>query len=199
MPTSSTGLKPKPAPTLRFDADEHRYWLDGRELPSVTTVLKSVGIIDPSKYAGGDAALRGTYVHEALSMVDLDTAALDERLRGFVAAWRLFIHQNNVEVLSTEKRVYSRFHGYAGTRDCLVVFHGTCWVLDIKTGGRERWHGLQTMAYYKCEDSPYKGFYKRAAIYLNPDGTYRLDVHDNPDDWDAFLSALNIHKWKGKR
>lgn len=191
----------KPTPKLRFDADQHRYWLDGRELPSVTTVLKGVGIIDPSKYAGGDAALRGTYVAEATAMFDRGGLAddmMDPRLIPYLAAWELFIRENHVEMILIEERVWNRNYMYAGTLDRTMVFQNHHWLIDIKTGARERWHALQTAAYLRAlQQGPYP--YKRGAVYLKPDGTYRLDVHDSPDDWDVFLAALAVHNWKEKR
>lgn len=206
MTISLTGSKPK-KPTLRFDAKQHRYWLGGRELPSVTTVLKSVGIIDPSKYAGGDAALRGTYVAEATALLDrgeLDEGAIDDRLAGYVRAWRAFVKGNGVETLLVEERVHHPGYGYAGTLDRTVKFHCLRWLIDIKTGGRERWHSLQTSAYLCCLEAieaqtEISHHYRRAAVYLKPDGTYKLDRHDSPDDWDVFLSALNVCHWKEKR
>lgn len=199
--TSSIGSKPKAPPTLRFDAKQHRYWLDDREVPSVTTVLKGVGIIDPSKYAGGDAALRGTYVAEATALLDrgeLDEGTMDERLAGYVRAWKAFLGDNHVETLLIEERVWHTHYMYAGTLDRTAEFQDGHWLLDIKTGGRERWHAIQTAAYLRAvQQGPCP--YRRAAIYLKCDGTYKLDRHDSSDDWDVFLSALNVHNWKGKR
>lgn len=195
----------KPTPKLEFDADQHRYFLDGRELPSVTTVLKSVGIIDPSKYADGDAALRGTYVAEATALLDrgeLIEEGLDARLVGYIRAWKAFLADNEVETFLVEERVYSSKYGYAGMLDRTAHFQDRHWLFDIKTGARERWHGIQTAAYRECRPDLKQRIgclHQRGAVYLKPDGSYKLDVHDNPDDWDAFLSALNVHNWKEKR
>lgn len=198
MKTLSIGFKPKAKPTLRFDADQHRYWLGDRELPSVTTVLKSAGLIDTSHYTAGDAALRGTYVHEAVAMTNLDEDALDSCLRGYVKAWRVFMEENVVAITFKEERVCHPTYSYAGTYDCLGTLDGEWWLLDVKTGVHERWHGLQTAAYMDC--IPYTGKHlRRGAVHLKPDGTYKMVVHADPDDLTVFRAALNIYHWKGKR
>jgi hypothetical protein len=76
-----------PAPTmaghLEFDAATHTYRLDGELVPSVTTVLKSVGLVEYSHIPQDvlqAAAHRGTAVHYALELLDrgeLDYESLD--------------------------------------------------------------------------------------------------------------------------
>ena len=67
------------APQLVFEPGAHKYTLDGVALPSVTTVLKGVGLIDYSMIPQDvllKASRRGTAVHQALEYFDREE--LDE-------------------------------------------------------------------------------------------------------------------------
>ena len=73
---------------LIFDEAAHRYTLDGRELPGVTTALKDVGLID-DRWFDEWSATKGKFVHQACAMVDDGTQeedALDPAIKGYVEA-----------------------------------------------------------------------------------------------------------------
>jgi hypothetical protein len=183
--------------SLVFDQATHSYERDGVRLPSVTQVLKSVGIIDPDKYASG-AAARGTAVHLACQYLDegdLDEATIAPELTGYLAAYRKFLADTGWKWIGIEHRLAHKSLNYAGTIDRISVDL----VLDIKSGQPEDWHRLQAAAYLAMLENPMGR--TRYGLYLGPRGTYGLTEYTRrefPRDWAVFQSALNIHNWRGK-
>ena len=181
---------------VTFDPQSHTYTVDGRTVPSVTQILRECGMIDTAKYGDGSAAVRGTYVAEATEYDDqgaLDEDTLDPRLIGYVDAWRSFRAHTSAVIVASEGIVYDSVYGYAGRFDRIVRIHGQTWLLDLKTGGQEPWHSLQTAAYCACLDDP--GM-RRGAVYLTPTGGYRLVEHSDPSDLVVFRSAVAVAAWK---
>lgn len=93
-----------------------------------------------------------------------------------------------------------RLTPFAGTPDLLALIHyrgnQTLALIDLKTGGKARWHHAQIMAYWKL-----KGYEKAeiaGILYLNADGempTFET-VKWNGRDFTAFQSALNLLFWR---
>ena len=63
---------------LQFRAEDHSYHVNGVRLPSVTEILKDVGLIDTTFFAP-EHAERGTRVHEATVFWD-ETGMDDDTL-----------------------------------------------------------------------------------------------------------------------
>jgi len=194
-----------PTRTLRFDPMPHQYWLepDGIELPSVTTALKSAGLIDYSMIPQDvlqNASARGTAVHMALQFLDeetLDLEALDFDLVGYVIAYQQFCQDTGFVPAMIEQRVWSPQWRYAGTLDRTGTMGADLACLDFKTGLVMPAHALQLAAYTMCLPDPRR--FRRIALKLNGDGTYR--VHEFPgkelrQDFDVFLAALACHNWR---
>ncbi len=188
-PSANTGLT--------FDAEKHEYRIDGKIVPSVTQVLSSAGLIDDTWF-NESACTRGTYVAQATQFYDEDTLdydALDEGLKPYVMAWERFLNENNAEIEAVEQRV-CRHHGtYAGTLDRIIIMRGWRWVLDIKTGSKAAWHGLQTAGYADCLE----GLFRRACIILRDDATYKFYEHEDAQDFHFFRSALSLYQWKSEK
>lgn len=189
---------------LVFDVDTHTYWCGGVRVPGVTNVLEPyydwTGV-DPVALA--IAADRGSMVHEATALddhLDLDEDSLDERLVGYVHAWRRFREESGFRPLVVEHKVFHRAHWFAGTLDRVGVFRNnpTRWLIDIKTGVPQPATSLQTAAYALAlaSQSPEFSADLRGAAYLRGDGTYRLVRYDDPCDATDWLAALRIHNWR---
>ncbi|MBN2118539.1 MAG: hypothetical protein JW730_18340 [Anaerolineales bacterium] len=190
MPTLSI-----PSPLLEFDEAAHIYRLDGRVIPSVTQVLASVGIIDPSKYGAG-AAEFGSEVHAACEMYDLlGEVSNDPRIEPYLAAWAGFRRQKQLD-FDPERIEFRACHadlGYAGTVDRAT----DDLIIDIKSGGVERWHRLQSSAYAWAMPEPLK--YDRWCVYLRNDATYMIHTYPKSEtrrDASLFLAALAVHQWR---
>ena len=150
--------------TLKFNERAHRYWLDGKPAPGVTTLIskglpkpalpywsaKSVAEyvvdnpdgIDALRAMGRDSAVAAlkqipwTKRDEA-AVRGTDVHALAERI----------IHGEAVEV-----PVGNRASWYAGTPDAVVRMGGAVWLLDWKTSsGVYGETALQTAAYARAE------------------------------------------------
>jgi len=147
------------------------------------------------------AAHRGTAVHKALHYYDdgeLDESTIDPMILPYVEAGIRFYAESRFEVAHVEQRVVNLTHYYAGTLDRTGAFpDGSVAVLDWKTGILVPGHGLQLAAYAGCMDHPRK--YRRIAVQLKDDGTYRIEEYPMKDferDFRLFLSALACWNWQ---
>lgn len=195
--------------TLTFDAATHTYQLDGQEIPSVTQVLESVGLIDYSHipWSTREMALeRGRAVHEAIELDlegDLDEESADEAgVLGYVQAARNARAALGILLPDAwEQRVYHERWQYAGTLDLRA---GSI-LLDWKTNQAEYWVRYQLAAYAACiaqvDGRTHWGaaLVRRVCIELHPDSTYCLyefGAESLFDDLQTFLAALRVHREK---
>ena len=179
---------------LTFEPEEHRYFSGGKEMPSVTTVLEEVGLIDKRWYAEYYAEF-GTAVHVATQYDDegdLDEDDLDPDIVPFVEGWREFRRVSGFEVTAVEVMVACPIHWYAGILDRVGTMNGRPCLVDIKTGGVPKWAGLQTAAYERC----LKGAYDRYVVQLPRKGGYKLTPFRDPTDREYFLAARAVISWK---
>lgn len=185
-------------PTLTFDPEKHEYRLDGVKLIGVTTVLREAKLYDFYGLSGYYAE-RGTAIHTVTELDDkgaLNEAANDivNPVIPYLDAWRKFKDETGVEVLQTEEAVFHPIYRYAGTLDRRVLWRGREGIIDLKSGLKAPWHTLQTAAYAKTFNRPLLRF----SLYLRQNGTYELDEHKDPDDWEIFKAALLLVNWKKK-
>lgn len=182
---------------LCFDRENHRYSVDGIELPSVTTILRDCGLVD-SRYFDEYSATRGSAVHLACAyfdMGDLDESSLDPAIVGYVEAYKKFRREVNLTFFSIETPLHSELYGFAGTPDRVIpgMVGG---VLDIKTGQPQPWHGAQLAAYVILADKPKQA--TRYGLYLKADGTYKLETYRDRHDFDVWNAALTLWHFKHK-
>lgn len=181
---------------VEFDPILHRYSRNGVTLPGVTGVLEAVGISDASKYTPGSDE-RGKAVHLAtqyLDESDLDETSLAPELSGYLRAYRRFLSDTGWKWIAIEKRLGHLTLGYAGTIDRISEDA----IVDIKSGGPEKWHALQLAAYLAMLADPMSR--RRYGLYLARNGAYALKEYPRQEfsrDWAVFQSALNIYNWRG--
>lgn len=183
-------------PELVFDRESHSYFLDGRKLIGVTTVLREARLFEYASYHGMYLD-RGITVHTLTELDDkgaLDISQVEHPAVPYIEGWRKFKEETGIEVLATEEPVYHPIYLYAGTLDRRIRWKGREGIIDIKSGIPAPWHALQTAAYARCFDRPLQRF----ALYLSEDGSYRLEEHRDLHDWDVFRAALAIVNWKKK-
>lgn len=184
-------------PTLDFIAAEHRYLLDGdRELPSVTAILKDAGLVDDDWFTEA-SRMRGEYVHLACRMLDDDELAeesIDPAIQPYLDAYRKFLNVAKPEWIYVEHRVFDPVLGYAGTLDRAGAVYGDKYLIDLKSGGMPPSTGPQTAAYRRCLPQPHT--WKRAALQLKDDGTFKLHPLTDRADEAVFTSALTLWQWK---
>lgn len=187
---------------LIFDAASHTYRLDGRPIPSVTRAL---GVLDDWEHVPRDrleAARRfGDHVHKAVALLvrgQLDWARLDPQLVPYVEGAQRFLRQARLVVLASELAVVNRAVGYAGMID-LVAREKYLGIYDFKSGALTRMVGPQTAGYAEAYRAMYNArVQRRYCVQLSPElpNGYRVHLLTDPADWNIFLSALNITRWK---
>lgn len=169
-------------PFLEIDDVAHKYYNDGRELPSVTTILDRAGLIsDFSK--DDEARRRGALVHDFTANDDitrLDLRSVPSGLRGYVRAWRKFREQVGFIPILIEHRVDSVKYGYAGRFDRYGVRDGQPLrvLLDIKTsiaGVVPDYTRLQLAAYALAFNE--KAVFERVAVALMPTGKFNVKTY----------------------
>ena len=124
---------------VQFDETTHTYTLDGKELPSVTHIIRYLAV-DKANNADPNMALiareRGSAVHEATVMYDYSGEIPDDFpaeyapyleayvqfVRDYKPGWELIEHQMGNATL-----------GFAGTLDRFGFIDGKLCILDIKT------------------------------------------------------------------
>lgn len=184
-----------------FEPVEHVYHYAGRRLPSVTEILKDVGLIDVSgPWFTDEARTRGTYVHRAIELFAagrLDESSVHESLVPYFTAFQRWLVDERIEVLGTEERVFDTTLGYAGTLDIRgmrqVAGRTHLIVADVKTGAMPPSVAVQLAAYSRT----LTGFHHPYSLRLTPGGSYesRSLVTDIGADED-WLAALRLYHWR---
>jgi hypothetical protein len=194
-------------------------------LISVTQVLASVGLIDvEAPWFTKEARDRGSAVHRATELLDegrLDWSSIEsdavmtERVRGY-ENWRN--DEPGVRILRREFEAVHEIYDYVGHPDILGEDERGTFVMDIKSPMECDWHGAQLAAYQRAiwleadmreagdltmstKEGPPAAPNRRYNLYLGanfPRG-YRVKLHDDRSDWQLFLAALSVAKFKEAR
>lgn len=161
---------------------EHRYFVDGRELPSVTQILDASGLIS-SFCKDEEARFRGSKVHELCAVDDvtpLDLRTVPASLRGYVRAWRRYRADAGFMPTLIEHRVDDIKHGFCGRFDRLGIRReqSLLTIIDLKTsksGAVPDYARLQLAAYALAYDAT--KVFERIAVALKPDGSYNCRIY----------------------
>jgi hypothetical protein len=186
---------------------DHEYMCDTVRLPHVTGVLKASGVVDARWYTHY-ARQRGLAVHVACDLIDednLDADSVDPRLVGYLDAYLKFLNEHNPAYQFSEELVYSNLYRYAGTLDRagVVETYPCPLVIDLKTGDPGRAVRLQLSGYAQALREQTGKMWRRASLWLRPDGTYRWQVYDQDphlyrEDLNAYLAALTLLRWMNR-
>ncbi len=203
---------------LTFDEQKHEYTYDGEIIPSVTAILKDVGLIDTSRYYGSEARNIGTEAHWWIA---IDTRGeLDQydpppdRVLGHIESAREFRKLMNLSPELIEQPIIGHGMQYAGTLDLTGWANWrpkpASWLYDYKTGEEEDWHSYQTQAYASAiawnrpvNDESSKWFppMHRGCVYLNENGKVGQLVEHTNDERDerVWLAAVTLFHAKPRR
>ena len=124
-------------PELTFEEERHLYYLNGLEVPSVTTLMKPLSsdfysTVDPEVL--NKAAKRGTAIHNAVeNYAKFGIEDIPPVYSGYFAGFREWWDSRKPEVLATETKVYHKILRYAGTVDLLCIIDGRVTLVDYKT------------------------------------------------------------------
>jgi hypothetical protein len=205
---------------LTFNKAMHEYRWNGVVVPHWSLIAQSAGITqDYSKVPDEDlknAIELGRNVHLACELYDkgdLVMDILDPVVKHCLDQWiavqaeisTILLPEIGAYKVHIEIPMYSQF-GYACTPDRIMVFYPLrlMVVIEIKTSDSIRGSDIQTAAQAQCgmEKHPDIRFKKtfRFTAHLRwnkPEGQFF--EHKNKSDWNTFLSALNLYKWKEER
>lgn len=192
-------------PFVDFDGAKHLYSTkDGRPLPSVSRVLQPLtqsvyGPIDREVLAR--AAEFGTAVHACTEFWhegSLDESSVDPEWVPYLDAYRKWVKDVQPSIEGIELRLGC--HRYAGTLDRVCKIGADYWVVDLKTTSAIHPHvGVQLAAYVALAKLRWPGRqFRRAALQLRGDGTYRFQEFKDFSDETCFNALLGIYYW-GKR
>jgi hypothetical protein len=193
--------KKKPAePTIQFNEKDHIYSIGGKIVPSVTQILKELGIINAFNYSEMDA-LRGKYVHQAIHLhhtKGLNFSKLDKVLRPYVSAYFDFLEETKFKFISGEQIVYNPAYYYAGHYDLLGEYEKSIGIIDVKTGGVPGWAALQTAGYMAAVTTDPKPS-RRFALQLTAEGKWTFIEFTKTTDLNTFYCASAVVNWKAGR
>ena len=139
---------------------------EGNKYPSITTVLsilnkeaiiawrKRVGEEEANKISTR-AATRGTKVHDMIEryVLNEDPGQPDLISTSNFKEVKPIIDQNLSKVYATEKRMFSKHLGVAGTVDCVGVWNGKDSIIDWKTSAK--WKKKEWISNYFMQASAY--------------------------------------------
>lgn len=189
-------------PELTFDGGKHYYRLNGRYIPSVTTVMRplSADIYKDIDQAVLDAAAaRGTAVHERIENYIKFGLVEDGAYQGYFDAFMNWTDFYEPEFVNSEYRAYHPLLRYAGTTDCLCYINGRLAIVDFKTTSVMYEHlvKVQLEAYSRALIELGIPVELAGAVQMRPDGTYNF-THikvGNSEIWGVFTALLTVHQY----
>lgn len=187
-----------------YNPELHEYRLNGKVIPSLTNLLRPVyeprlsHIPDQEKVE--EARERGTKAHKDIERLILGDC--DEFESGYTEAWAKFCRSTGFVASQCEQPTYHPSLLYGCTPDVLGTIHGrTPILIDIKTGGKHKWHALQTAG--QAAALSLHGLCDRSILRGNlhlfwKDGVwdYSWDEHQDPSDFPALHNFIG---WERSR
>lgn len=176
-------------------SNTHVYRVDGKVVESVTQAISRAGLDPNAGFYNQAGANRGNDVHYILELFDLEALKIQtvkEEYKGYLKAYNSFRNFNlpawNVD--GVEQTFYNKEHNFCGTRDRVgsIVWKGKrvqC-VLDLKTGPKASWHGIQLAGY--TLDHRYDR--ERFGLYLSNNGQFKLHHYTDDGDFTTFIQTL---------
>ena len=192
---------------VQFDEAAHTYTLDGKELPSVTHIIRYLAV-DKANNADPNMALmareRGSAVHEATVMYDYSGEIPDDfpaEYAPYLEAYVQFVRDYKPSWELIEHQMGNATLGFAGTLDRFGVIDGKWCILDIKTSYKVDIPSLsaQLTAYHdlllneqfeRLENANIR----HLGLQLMRTGKYRLYETDYEKGCDLFYSCRRIYK-----
>lgn len=185
----------------KFDERLHQYTFNGRVVPSVSAILQPLTAM---AYGGIDAqvllnaARLGTAVHACTEYLDegeLDEATVDPKWAPYLDAYKAWKTAIRPEILGIKMRLACSKFG--GTIDRIVKIDRQLWIVDLKTTSQIHKHvGVQLAAYAAlAEKFTKKTGFRRAALQLKPDGTFKVREFSSITDEICFNALLGIKYW----
>ena len=181
-----------------FNEEKHEYSYGGKQLPSVTTVIKEILNIEYPDYAIYHAT-RGTYVHKAIELWFkgvLDFETVDEAVKPYLDSFIKFQEKAKIEPVILEERFADKNISFAGTVDIVGKVKGKTYLFDIKTGQKQDSYNAQMAGYKKLlndNDINIDGIY---ILDLKPAGCKVIKVENIEKYWGLFEGMLRVYWYR---
>lgn len=180
---------------LTFEPREHRYYYGGKEVPSVSSIIKRIGLGKDYGMVNPWYAERGTAVHKAIELYlhgKLDEGSIDENYKGhfegFKAWWQ---DKDPAQVLAVELPLYSARLNFAGTVD---MVYGEM-IYDFKTSkDPDPASELQGAAYQHLWGEYHGLGFPFRVLQLPGDGSFR-EIDYKTEDPALWQSCMSLYRW----
>jgi len=182
--------------------EDHKYFVNGREVPGVTTILKEMLNLDMGM-TDQFYRDRGTEIHKACELWIKGERGfvMDSRICPFLDGFKKFLRETGFEVRYVEKKIHNPTYQYCGTLDLfgmMEVNHDKYALIDIKGGVKAKYYRLQTALYGQGLFAHEQYDIERMCLHLDGKGGYFLDPHDDLYDLPAALSLVNAYHARRK-
>lgn len=138
------------------------------------------------------------YIKAVLNKLPLPELPINKEIRLGVETVLDWIKKHEITFISSERKVYSKKHKYAGTLDAEARINGHLAVIDFKTSsGIYPEHFLQTSAYVKALEEETGNKYDYTVIVLIPKngGEFKYAKNENIDLYfRSFLGCLENYR-----
>lgn len=188
---------------LTFDEVPHTYRLDGRVIPSVSTIMEP---LRQAHYSGisektlRNAADKGSAVHNSIeAWLKYEIEDVPPEHYGYFAAFKDWWSYRTPLYIGSEVRMYHRILEYAGTGDLLCKLTDKVTLVDYKTTYTisEMLCGVQLEAYAQALSSHKFDVDEKMILHLKKDGTWKEYMFPANDAkrWRVFGACKTIYDY----
>jgi hypothetical protein len=196
---------------IEFDEESHIYRVNGKEYPSVTQILKSVGLTQDYSMVNPEVLewkrIFGTELHKAIELdIYDDLDSYDPILKPYLDGWWQLRDVLKLEPIAAELPVYSGKFGYCGKLDLFSKYQGNkLGLFDYKSsvqielisvGAQQSGYEI---GYREWDDIKDSIKIDRFAIKFNKKGECKLVPLADPMDKNTFLYSVSLHNRKALR
>jgi len=180
---------------LILEPEKHQYFWEGKRVPGITEIIKTLGLTKDTTYIDPYFATRGIAAHKAIELYlgdNLDEQTLDESYRGYFEGFKAWWTKTKKSVrCATEISLYSQRLNFAGTLDLvlddMIVDYKTS--KDVDPASELQGAAQQMLWGENCNELlPFR------VLQLFKDGTFRLIDYDpmNPNLWE---NTMGLYAW----
>jgi len=161
------------------------------------SIKEAAGVIYKTKE---EAGVRGKDVHRLINdFLQGKKVKAGQKIANYIKAYNKFKKDVPHKVITSEKIVYSKKYGYAGTLDHIIKLRsGELVLIDVKTGKYVYDEaGIQLAAYEQALAEMYPSKRKpgrKMVVHLRPDGTYSFVERNVP--FQIFLALKQVWLWQ---
>ena len=159
-------------------------------------MLQRTGWVDPLYYTE-QSRLRGSIVHTLTASYDLgaieDPESVSSEHKGYLLAHVAAMQVLGLEMLAVEEPVVHPVYRFGCRPDRVIDDRGAVGVCEIKSGGEERSHPIQTALQAIALEERLKipaELQQRLCVYLRPNGRYKVLQHRERSDFRAARDIL---------